>query len=140
MAHKANGHAIANSLTDVRVDTLLPGAILKRIPCLSHVPDATIVSDLSDFKAAIVVLNGNLPISDNRVTFTFSDEELATSSGVRELLAVSKAIAHFKERGLRRTNIMWLKDSENVVPFLSKGATKLKTTASIQMLLGFVKY
>jgi len=75
MAHKANGHPIANSLTDVRVDALLPGAILKRIPCLTHVPDATIVSDSSAFKAAIVVLNGNLPISENEVTFTFSDKE-----------------------------------------------------------------
>ena len=121
MAFTLNGHPIANSLSDVRIDSLLPNAVLKSAPSIRRRPDTMIVSDSSAFKAAILVLDTVTSISENCLTFPFTVEEKILSSGFRELLALSKSLAHFKAKNYKRLNILWLTDSENVVAFMNNG-------------------
>ncbi len=79
----------------------------------------------------IVLENTNTLLTDLTLSFKFDKFEKLQSSIVRELLAVLKALKHFKHLGLSRANILWMMDSANVHSFLSKGSPK----AHIQKLV-----
>jgi hypothetical protein len=123
-----NGSPISTSLTSVRIDSMLPGAVSKTswIPALRHDASTKIVSDSSAFKAAVLVLENTNPLLENlALAFNFDDFERSQSSGYRELLAVLTALRHFKHLGIHRANILWMTDSANVYSFLTKGSSKV---------------
>ncbi len=101
--HSFNGCVIPHHLMDVAVHT------------------DVVVSDASDFKAAVKWLEGT---GKNTVaSFNFNEQEARSSSGERELLALYKLIqlpnlAEF----FKGANILWLTDSTNFVAFVSKGS------------------
>lgn len=123
-AMRFNGYPIKNALTSVRVETIFPNAKASKnwiVPVKSMI-STRMASDSSCFKAAIIHLDN---LEEEQLEFTFTDEERALSSGVRELLAVYKAVAHWKSSNLFfKKLIFWATDSTNVVSFLEKGSSK----------------
>lgn len=120
-----NGYPMDNQLTDVRVDSIFPGAKCKN-PVLTQGPydyNAVVASDASDFKVACKWLEGP---QQGHVSFTLSTDEQHVSSGERELLALLKALRHFNAvLHLRDLNFIWATDSANLVSFLAKGSPKI---------------
>jgi len=119
-----NGFPIRSSLTDVRVDAFFPGAISKNdfVPVPRSKVNAAMVSDASNFKVACKWLEAQ----NGTWTFSLSQEEMRSSSGNRELLAVLKCLRHFdfSLAPVKGVNFIWATDSENLVSFLSKGSPK----------------
>lgn len=119
-----NGHTFAHHLTDLRVETIFanPHCKVDAIVRPKFGYNAVIASDASDFKVSCQWLEG--PHTGD-LSFTLSEVEQAASSGQRELLAMLKALRHFKETlQLRKINFIWATDSENLVSFITKGSSK----------------
>ncbi len=77
-AFQLNGSPISSSLTNVRTDSILPGAVSKShwILALRHDASTKIVSDLLAFKAAVIVLeNTNMLLTDLTLSFKFDEFE-----------------------------------------------------------------
>lgn len=122
---KYNGYPIKNELSAVRVDTILPGAKASKreIYPIGKERKCRIVSDASNFKAAVIFLDSQI---NQELEFAFTEEEKKLSSGVRELLAVQKTVRLWVSSGeMKNKEIFWATDSTNVVSFLEKGSPKL---------------
>ncbi len=123
-AHKFNGFPIRTILTAVRIDSILDNAKASKgtvqAPTAGEV--VRMVSDSSSFKAAVIFLDSKM---ERKLDFPFTEEEKSLSSGVRELLAVQKAVHLFRfEKSMMNKLIYWFTDSTNVVSFLEKGSSR----------------
>lgn len=120
-----NGALIQNELTTVKIQKILPGALASKdnVNFLGEGQYTKIASDSSSFKAAVCFLESNV---NQDLEFTFTTVEMATSSGMRELLAVHKATQHWIEtNAMKNKLIYWMTDSTNVVAFLEKGSSRV---------------
>lgn len=80
------------------------------------------VSDASD-RAAFIYENNHFEIVDE---YLFSEEEVLSSSGLRELLAVEKVLTRHSDyfRSLQNNIIFWQTDSQCCFAFLKHGSRK----------------
>ncbi len=118
-----NGSRIVEDLIDVKISIL--NTAMKETN-----PTQTIVSDSSDTKAVVKWLEG--PLEGSTKIFQLDPNEMVSSSGRRELLAIHRLLQDPDARKyLAESNILWLTDSTNVVAFLTKGSPK----AEIQNLI-----
>ena len=137
MAQKYNGFPIKSELNSVKVNIVFPEAkaskelvrLLHGEKILEAEEVVRIVSDSSNFKAAIWYLDSK---EKTELDFVFTEEEKATSSGFRELLAIKKAVEHFLFNGFMKNKMMlWATDSTNVVSFLEKGSSKSHVQSAV---------
>jgi hypothetical protein len=93
-AYARNGFPIFTALRSVRVDTIFKNPILKKgsVRSFDGVHTHRIVSDSSDFKAAIIQLDEGVK---SELAFSLTTEEATFSSGHRELLAIKKSLIHW---------------------------------------------
>jgi hypothetical protein len=118
-----NGAKIKTTLTEVRLESLLPNPIAKQSTLVNHCKgDKMFVSDSSEVKTYVYELtNDKKTVLINH----FSEEQQAWSSGARELMAVWLTLKQWqKTNEIRDCVIYWITDSENVVSFLTKGSRK----------------
>lgn len=136
VARHFNGAPIITTLTDIRVDVVLPNPISSQETIQASIYDTVIVSDASKIKAAVKWLQGH---TKNWISvFEFSPEEFQCSSGERELLAVHKFLQDpLRKKELNRTNIIWGTDSTNLVSFLEKGSRQTRIQKLIFDVLRF---
>ncbi len=123
-ADKENGFPIRSQLTAIRIDSILTNAKSSRevIGANRGGEACRIVSDASSFKAAVMCLDSK---EERILDFPFTESEKATSSGLRELLAVQRALHLFIFEGAIKSRLIyWFTDSTNVVSFLEKGSSK----------------
>ncbi len=125
MIRECNGASIQSVNTSMRIERLLPNALASNsaVSCFGSQDHHRISSDASGFKAAVINLDSP---SREVMTFPFSSAERQLASGLRELLAVEKALLHWAHEGaMARKNVYWVTDSSNVVAFLTKGSPKV---------------
>jgi hypothetical protein len=81
------------------------------------------ISDASASGYCAFTIDSSYPLFQQGV---FTDDEMRTSSGMRELLAIRAFLLTFAGRieDLQLRRIYWLTDSQNVTAFLSKGSPK----------------
>jgi len=121
VCRERNGHGIESEYTDVRVDTFLSNPVCRQEAIgFQGQADAMAFSDSSAFKAAVSFFDGTL---ERFFQFTFTEEEKASSSGCRELLAILRFLQNIAlETTFRDKHILWGTDSTNVVSFIEKGS------------------
>ena len=130
-ARMHNGAPIQTSLTQMRLDNIILNPIAKtvQVPTFGSSHDLIMVSDSSDFKAAVYNLHDG---HSSAITFAFDVDEKTLSSGMRELLAVKKTLQVWRHDGsIRNALIYWITDSSNVVAFLQKGSSKSHVQATV---------
>ncbi len=133
-AAKFNGQAIASGFTELRIDSFLDNPQSLRTTLGGFRPDTLIASDASATKIAVTVLKGQ--DEPDLLSFRFSESEKQTSSGQRELLAILKALQHFRHTTqFSNHKILWLTDSSNVVAFMNKGSGKRHIQALVFEIL-----
>ncbi len=117
-----NGGPIKSSLTDIRLETIIRNPIARKLTLSNHVRgEEFYVSDASDSKVFVY----NLKDSSNTILETrLSEEQKQWSSGARELMALLLTIKQWKIQQIRKRNIYWITDSENVVAFIKKGSRR----------------
>jgi hypothetical protein len=125
-----NGCPMLHSANTISLITLLgpPDKFLLSQFVPLHIPSLPTEIFASDASNVAVC---SYSMSDSDPFFfigNLTNQEILTSSGHRELLAVKKALlAKLLKSGpwSTWTNIFWLTDSQNLVTFLTKGSTKL---------------
>jgi len=118
---EGNGAKIKNSLTEARLDTIVPNPISK-VETIHHArEDAQVfVSDASDTKAFVYELTG---ASKKVLEYSFNKEQREASSSARELLAILMTLRQAAaDQSLKNTFIYWCTDSENAARAMSKGS------------------
>ncbi len=130
MALKCNGFPIKSEMHTMKVNIVFPDAkaskelltVLGGEQVLDSDQVCRIASDSSSFKAAVLCLDSKENVT---LDFMFTEEEQRASSGLRELLAIKKALEHFIHVStMQQKLIFWATDSTNVVSFLEKGSSK----------------
>jgi hypothetical protein len=120
---QCNGATIPTGLETIKVEKLFPKANSRTEEVEDLREPCKMVSDSSNFKAAIISIDEEF-IPKN-LEFVFSERERMLSSGHRELLAIKKTVSHWEHLKLmERKRIFWITDSTNVVAFLEKGSSK----------------
>ena len=118
-----NGSLISSSLTDIRLETIIPDPKAKDLIIKSHQKSNTIfVSDASNFKAFVYELSNG---SKTELSMVFSQSQAEQSSGARELMALLFTLRHWLEKGgPSEKSIYWATDSKNAVHFILKGSRR----------------
>ncbi len=115
----------------MRVDKIVsvPVARTLHVPTFGTNHDMVMVSDSSDYKAAVYNLHAE---DTSLITFAFTPEERQLSSGMRELLAVLKMLQVWNHTdAVKGALIYWITDSSYVVSFLHKSYLKIHVQQTV---------
>jgi len=116
-----NGASIKNSLTEARLDTVIPAPISNTKTLHNVQNEAQIfVSDASETKAFVYELTGN---SRKVLEYIFDDVQRESSSTARELLAILMTLKQAERtNNFNKKYLYWCTDSENAARAIAKGS------------------
>ena len=120
---KGNGAPMKSKLRQIRLEMVIKNPIAKKMNLEFHEKAQEIfISDASEKKVYVY----NLENAENTtLEANFTDEQRNWASGARELLGLLFTLRQWKESGqMRKTNMYWITDSENMVTFIQKGSRK----------------
>jgi hypothetical protein len=117
-----NGSPIKSSLTEVRIETIIPNPVARKDTIPNHDRGQTVVvSDASDAKAFVYELTRG---SKTILSCNFDTNQRKLSSGARELLSIAFTVKQWNVQKRSGFNVYWVTDSENVVSFIKKGSRR----------------
>ena len=121
--NERNGSPIKSKLRQIRLEMILENPIAKKMTLDFHKQAGEImVSDASDNKVYVY----NLASTERTILeANFTQEQRSWASGARELLGLLFTLRQWRESGqMKKSNIYWMTDSENMVTFIKKGSRR----------------
>ena len=118
-----NGSPMKSKMREIRLEMILKNPIARTKTLQYHEQmDRIFVSDASDKKVFVYDLE---KAEATVLESNFTESQKQWASGARELLGLVFTLRQWKVQGtLKKANIYWVTDSENMVSFVKKGSRK----------------